>query len=273
MIQRTVASTDWIEGIGVHTGQSTRCRFRPAPVNSGIVFLSKGVRIPLNLQSVINTPLCTSICYNSATVMTVEHLLAAFYGLGISNAFVDVDGPEIPILDGSSSLFVKHIQPVQQRLPVVYAPLYETVKVVHNDSWAEFRPDDYSTWEVTVEFPHPIGKQTAFYNNKDDWFSAVSIARTFGFSADKEKLNQQGLALGASEKTGIIVTDKLPALRLPNEFAVHKLLDAQGDLMLAGVALKGHYRAYKPGHALNQLLVQEILSQINTIAEKRYNQR
>ena len=275
--QTTLADQVIVEGIGVHSGRPARVVIHPAEANSGITFLrtnlpnSRERLIEARNSSVVNTELCTVIGDETgATISTIEHLMSALAGLGIDNALVEVDGPEMPILDGSSRVFVEAIDQVGIRalshLRKVVKVL-KPVKVEVGTSVVELLPSDSGfRLDVEIAFNSPvIGRQSYGIDlTPDRYRREVASARTFGFMKDVERLWKAGLALGASlENTIAVGEDRVvnpEGLRFTNEFVRHKLLDAVGDLALAGYAIQGCYKAFCPGHKLNAMILDALFA-------------
>ena len=277
MKQTTLADQVVIEGIGVHQGRPARVVLHPAEAGMGIVFhrtnLPNGRErlIEARSSSVRDTQLCTVIGDNTgATVATIEHLMSALAGLGIDNVLVEVDGPEMPILDGSARLFVDAID--QVGLKTLSAPrkvvkVLKPVKVEHGNSVVELLPRDQGfRLDVEIAFDSKvIGRQAyGFELEAHRYRREIASARTFGFMRDVEKLWKAGLALGASLENTIAVGEDAvvnpEGLRFPNEFVRHKLLDAIGDLALAGYTLQAHYKAFCPGHKLNAMILDALFA-------------
>lgn len=275
--QTTVADQVIVEGIGVHSGKPARVVIHPAEANSGITFLRTNLPngrerlIEGTHRAVRDTQLCTVIGDETgATISTIEHLMSALRGLEIDNALVEVDGPEVPILDGSSRLWVEAIDQVglrTQSAPRRVVKVLKPVRVKHGESVVELLPRE-SGFKVDIEilFAHSvIGRQVyGFEFSADRYRREVAAARTFGFMKDVEKLWKMGLALGASLENTIAVGDdrviNQEGLRFQNEFVRHKLLDAIGDLSLAGYAIQGHYKAFCPGHKLNTMILDALFA-------------
>jgi len=236
------------------------------------VDLDEPVDIPARASYVGDTRLSTSLTRNGVTISTVEHLLSAFAGLGIDNAWVDVSAPEVPIMDGSSSPFVFLIQsagieeqPVAKRFIRVLKP----VTVQDDDKWARFEPFNGFRVSFKIEFEHPAFRDRPNEVNIDfsstSFLKEVSRARTFGFMSDIEALRAQGLALGGSQQNAVVVDDYRvindDGLRYEDEFVKHKVLDAIGDLYLLGSSLVGAFSGHKSGHALNNQLLKALIAQ------------
>lgn len=277
MKQTTVADQVVLSGIGVHQDRPARAVIHPAEANAGITFLRTNLPggrerlIEAKNTAVRDTQLCTVIGDETgATIATIEHLMSALVGLGIDNALIEVDGPEVPILDGSSRLIVEAIDQVGIRTltaPRKVIKVLKPVKVEHGNSVVELLPRE-SGFRLDVEIAFDskvIGRQVyGFELDAHRYRREISSARTFGFMRDVERLWKAGLALGASLENTIAVGEEgvvnPEGLRFPNEFVRHKLLDAIGDLALAGHALQGHYKAFCPGHKLNAMIVDALLA-------------
>ena len=275
--QTTVADQVIVEGIGVHSGKPARVVIHPAEANSGITFLRTNLPngrerlIEARHSSVRDTQLCTVIGDETgATVSTIEHLMSALAGLEIDNALIEVDGPEVPILDGSSRVFVEAIDAVGLRTLAAsrrVVKILKPVRVEHGNSVVELLPRETGfRVDIEIQFAHAvIGRQVyGFGFSADRYRREVAAARTFGFMRDVEKLWKMGLALGASLDNTIAVGDdrviNQEGLRFQNEFVRHKLLDAIGDLSLAGYAIQGHYKAFCPGHKLNTMILDALFA-------------
>ncbi len=266
MTRLTLARSVSVEGIGIHTGTHARVTLSPAPFGAGIVFRSCGVEIPAHVDYVVDTSRCTVLGKDGVTISTVEHLMSAIASIGVGDAYVDVDGAELPIGDGSADLWVDALMDaddvsngVSDASQTGFAPT-STLRVDgKNGSYIEARAAKCLSIRVTVQFDHPmVGTQTATFSdcvdNWHDYSIAVAPARTFGFIEEVEALRKAGLALGGSEENAVVVyPDRYSKpLRFPNELAVHKLLDLMGDLALAGLPLPNlEIVAVKPSHRLN----------------------
>lgn len=273
--QTTLGDRIVVDGIGVHSGRPARVVLHPADANTGYVFLRTGLAggrerlIEARFGAVRQTELCTVIGSEcGATVSTVEHCLAALAGLGVDNALIEIDGPELPILDGSSRVFVEAIDqvgvvPLAANRKVV--KVLKPVRVENGRSFAELLPGGTTlSLEVEIAFDTPvIGRQSRTFDVTPGRFrSEISAARTFGFMKDVEMLWKAGFALGASlENTVAVGEDRVinpEGLRFADEFVRHKILDAVGDLALAGHMIRGTYRAFCPGHKLNVMMLQKL---------------
>jgi UDP-3-O-[3-hydroxymyristoyl] N-acetylglucosamine deacetylase len=269
--QRTVAKRVSCTGVGLHSGMPVTLTLAPAPSNAGIAFvrMDLGLEIPARYDLVVDTRLSTSLAMGGARVSTVEHVLSALHGMGIDNCRVEVDGPEIPILDGSAAPFVALINQAGvkvQRAPKQYVVITEPVEVREGDKLARLEPADGFSVSFTADFGHPLITNQGFEVTVSDrsYEREVARARTFCFRKDIEEMQSMGLARGGSLENAIVVDEysilNSEGLRWPDEFARHKVLDAIGDLALLGKPLLGALTAVKSGHALNQALVRRVLA-------------
>lgn len=273
--QTTLAREIQLKGTGVHSGAPVSLTLHPAEANTGLRFLvtKRGrvvAEIPANVAHVKNLTLCTVIGDETGvTVGTVEHLLAALRGLSIDNLYIEIDSKEVPIMDGSSAEFVDAIDRVGIRElsePRKFIKVLKTVRAEENGCWGELAPHSGFSLDVEIDFPTPvIGRQRIKFEMSPGVFRhELSRARTFGFMSDVEKLWKAGLALGADlTNTVAIGEDRVmnrEGLRYDHEFVRHKMLDAVGDLTLAGAPLLGAYSSYKGGHRLNAMVLQELFS-------------
>ncbi|MBL8582022.1 MAG: UDP-3-O-acyl-N-acetylglucosamine deacetylase [Rhizobiaceae bacterium] len=273
--QTTLKSDVLLCGIGVHSGQPASLTLHPAEAGTGIVFHCQRDGMERTIRAVSaevgSTDLCTVLGDPSGvSVATVEHVMAALFGLGLDNVVVDVDGPEAPILDGSSAPIVEAIDqagiavlPVKRR----FIRVTKAVRVEAGGSWAEFRPHPVTRFEIEIDFASPaIGRQKFERDLDADVFRAeIARARTFGFMKDVERLWAAGYALGSSLENSVVIGDddrviNMEGLRYPDEFVRHKTLDALGDLALAGTRFLGCFRSYKGGHKLNAAALGRLLS-------------
>jgi UDP-3-O-[3-hydroxymyristoyl] N-acetylglucosamine deacetylase len=273
--QRTLKNLISATGVGLHTGNKVYMTLRPAAPNTGIVFrrvdLEPVVEIRAGARCVGDTSLSTTLIRGDVRISTVEHLLSAFAGLGIDNAYVDLTAPEVPIMDGSASPFVFLILSAgisEQNAPKRFIRIRKSVKVEQGDKWARFDPYEGFKVAFTIEFDHPLfrsSSQTAELDfSSTSFVKEVSRARTFGFMKDIENLRQQNLALGGSLDNAVVVDDyrivNEDGLRYEDEFVKHKMLDAIGDLYLLGHSLIGAFSGYKSGHSLNNQLLRALLA-------------
>lgn len=274
--QRTLKNVIRATGVGLHSGEKVFMTLRPAPVDAGIVFrrvdLEPVQEIPARGDLVTETVLCTGLTCGPAKVQTVEHLLSALAGLGIDNCYIELSAAEVPIMDGSAGPFVFLLQSAgiaEQDAPKRFIRVTRTVEVREGDKFARFTPHDGFRIGFTVEFDHPaipasqsravIDFSTAAY------IKEVSRARTFGFMRDLEYMRERNLGLGGSMDNAIVLDEfrvlNDDGLRYADEFVRHKILDAVGDLYLAGRPIIGAYEGFKSGHALNNKLVRALLAE------------
>ncbi len=279
--QRTLSSTITATGVGLHTGKKINLKICPGKSDEGIIFIRKDLSslpISASLKNVHDTRLSTTISNGKESVSTVEHLLSAFAGLGIDNARVELDGPEVPIMDGSSRPFVFLCQSAgicEQNHPKKFIKILKDIEVKQADKWAKIEPFDGFKVAFTIDFDHPLFPKDTQTSTVDfssvSYLSQVSRARTFGFTKDIEKLRQNNLALGGSVNNAIVIDDykivNEDGLRYKDEFVKHKILDAIGDLYLLGHSIIGSFSAFKSGHHLNNLLLREIVNNQNAWEE------
>jgi UDP-3-O-[3-hydroxymyristoyl] N-acetylglucosamine deacetylase len=274
--QRTLQNTIRATGVGLHSGEKVFLTLRPAPVDTGIVFrrvdLEPVVEIPARADLVTETMLCTGLARDGGKAMTVEHLMSAMAGLGIDNAYVDLSAPEVPIMDGSSGPFVFLLQSagiVEQRAPKRFIRILSPIEVRDGDKIARFEPHDGFRLDFTVDFDHPAiptsRSRAVVEFSTENYIREVSRARTFGFMRDLEFMRERNLGLGGSMDNAIVLDEfrvlNDDGLRYADEFVRHKILDAVGDLYLAGHPILGAYIGFKSGHALNNKLVRALLAQ------------
>jgi UDP-3-O-[3-hydroxymyristoyl] N-acetylglucosamine deacetylase len=269
--QRTVAKRVSCTGIGLHSGKPASLTLAPAPADAGITFvrMDLGVEIPARNEYVADTTLSTNLALGAARVHTVEHLMAALLGMGIDNCRVEVDGPEVPNLDGSAAPFVCLVQEAGiqvQRAGKRYLVIEQPVEIRAGDKLARLDPAQAFSIDFTADFSHPLITNQAFRVTLTDrvFEREVARARTFCFLRDIERMQAAGLAKGGSLENAIVVDEfsilNPEGLRYPDEFARHKVLDAVGDLALFGMQVVGALTAVKSGHALNQALVRKVLA-------------
>jgi len=272
--QRTLKNTIRATGVGLHTGKKVFMTLRPAVVDTGIVFrrvdLDQPVDLPAKATSVGDTQLGTTLIQGDVRVSTVEHLLSAFAGLGIDNAYVDLSAPEVPIMDGSAGPFVFLLQSAgieHQNAPKRFLRVIKPVRVEDGDKWAEFLPHDGFRVNFSIEFDHPIFKRHHQQGSIDfsttAYLKEISRARTFGFMRDIEALRKKNLTLGGSMDNAIVLDEfrvlNEDGLRYEDEFVKHKMLHAIGDLYLLGHSLIGEFNGFKSGHDLNNRLSRALL--------------
>ena len=270
--QRTLSSKINASGVGLHTGKKVSLTLLPANVDSGITFIRTDIQsnpIKASFDNVNDTRLQTSLSNNEVKISTVEHLLSALAGLGIDNAIIQLDGPEVPIMDGSSRPFVFMIQSAgikEQNAPKKFIKVTKPIEVRQNEKWARIEPFDGFKVAFTIDFNHPAFDNSSQSSEIDfssvSYLSQVSRARTFGFVRDIENLRKNNLALGGSVNNAVVIDDYRvvndEGVRFQDEFVKHKILDAIGDLYLLGHGLIGSFSAYKSGHHLNNLLLREL---------------
>ena len=273
--EQTLADSVSLSGVGVHTGAPVTLTMSPAAERSGIRFFRNDLAAPepisAHARQVTELQLGTTLCNAvGQSVATVEHFLAACYGVGVDNLTVTMDGPEVPIMDGSSKLFVDAMMAVglvaqsarKRRIRIV-----SDIHVSDGDKWAKLTPSDdpWLTLNADIDFAsRAIGRQKAAVTLAPGAFAdEIGFARTFGFAHEVEALQKMGLARGGSLENAIVIEeDRIlndEGLRIEDEFVRHKILDAVGDLMLAGAPIAGRYEAHLPGHALNNRLVLKLL--------------
>ncbi|PLK68951.1 UDP-3-O-acyl-N-acetylglucosamine deacetylase [Rhizobium sp. TH135] len=275
--QTTIAAPLTLTGIGVHSGREVTITFQPAEAGTGVVFQRQhddGSTSEYRAVSahVGNTDLCTVLGTNPArSIATIEHVMAAIYALGLDNLIVEVDGAEMPIMDGSSEVFIDAIEQVGiTNLGVKrrYIRVIKPVRIESGASWSEFRPYDGTRFEVEIDFDSKmIGRQKWEGDLTAETFkNELSRARTFGFMRDVERLWAAGFALGSSLENSVVISDddtviNVEGLRYEkDEFVRHKTLDAVGDLALAGAQFIGCYRSYRGGHKMNANALKALLS-------------
>jgi UDP-3-O-[3-hydroxymyristoyl] N-acetylglucosamine deacetylase len=267
MNQRTIKTTMSAEGVGLHSGRPVRVTVAPAPPNSGIVFRERGhpARIPAAPESVSNSHYATTIGWNGTRIQTVEHLMAAAAGLGIDNLDVEVEGGEVPAVDGSARPFVALLAAAgrtQQSAPRRPIAIPYAIRVGDERRWLEIIPSPAFRITYTLDIDHPaIGRQElTCVPTEKAFIEEFAPARTYGFLKDVGSMRKNGLARGGSLDNAIVVGKRGPlnGLRYPDEFVRHKILDLIGDLALLGRPLVGHMCAFNAGHALNLELVRAI---------------
>lgn len=280
--QRTLKNVIRATGVGLHTGEKVYLTLRPAAPDTGIVFrrvdLEHPVEIPAVPENVGDTTLSTTLIKDGIRISTVEHLLSAMAGLGIDNAYVDLNAPEVPIMDGSAGPFVFLIQSAgieEQNAAKKFIRIKKPITVEDGDKWARFEPFDGFKVAFTIDFDHPAFTRDAQYAEIDfsttSFVREVSRARTFGFMNQIEYLRANNLALGGSLDNAVVVDDyrvlNEDGLRYVDEFVKHKILDSIGDLYLLGHSLIGAFNGHKSGHALNNRLLRELLANVEAWEE------
>lgn len=273
--QRTLKNVIRATGVGLHTGEKVYLTLRPAAADTGIVFrridLTEPVEIRACPENVTDTRLSTTLEFGGARVSTVEHLMSAFAGLGIDNAYVDLTAPEVPIMDGSAGPFVFLLQSAgvaEQSAPKRFIRIRQSIVVDEGDKWARFEPFEGFKVSFEIDFNHPTFRsarqQTSIDFSTTSFVKEVSRARTFGFMADLEALRAAGLARGGGLDNAIVLDQyrilNEDGLRYEDEFVKHKVLDAIGDLYLLGHPLIGAFSAHKSGHSLNNRLLRTLMA-------------
>ncbi len=275
--QRTLKQSVQATGVGLHSGRKVTVTFRPAPANTGIVYvrndLQPAVEIRAQADAVRDTMLCTALVNDDGVrISTVEHLSAALAAFGIDNLIVEVDAPELPVMDGSSHPFIFLLQSAgieELNAPKRYLRVRKTVRVEEGDKWAELKP--YAggfRMNLRIDFTHPVfdpSRQALSLNFSGQSFvRELSRARTFCFMKDVEYMHSKNLALGGSLENAVVLDDyrvlNEEGLRYEDEFVKHKMLDAVGDLYMANHTLLGEFSAYKTGHAVNNKLLRTLLA-------------
>ena len=274
--QRTLKNIIRATGVGLHSGETIRLTLRPAPIDTGIIFrrvdLEPVVEIEAKAQNVGDTSMSTTLVKGDVRVSTVEHLLSAFAGLGIDNAYIEVNASEVPIMDGSAGPFVFLVQSAgieEQAAAKQFIRIKKTVKVEDGDKWGQFEPFEGFKVGLEIDFEHPAFTERPQVVEVDfsttSFVREVSRARTFGFVKDIELLRENNLALGASVDNAIALDEyrviNEDGLRYDDEFVRHKVLDAIGDLYLLGHSLIGAFSGYKSGHEVNNQLLHALLAQ------------
>jgi len=286
--QRTLKNTIRATGVGLHSGQKVFMTLRPAAPNTGLVFrrvdLDPPVDVPADAQLVGETMLGTTLIKDGVKVCTVEHLLSAFAGLGVDNAFIELSAPEVPIMDGSAGPFVFLLQSAgieDQTQPKRFVRIKKSIEVRDGDKLARFDPFDGFKVNFEIEFDHPIFRRHSQRASMDfsstSFLREISRARTFGFMRDLEKLRAHNLALGGTLDNAIVLDDfkmlNEDGLRYEDEFVKHKILDAIGDLYLLGHSLIGEFSGYKSGHGLNNRLLRALIADETAWEEVTFRDR
>lgn len=286
--QRTIKENVAFSGIGLHTGQRVRMELKPAAANTGLTFIRQdlnGERISAVPKNFSTTSYATSISNGKASVQTVEHFKAALYCLGIDNLEVVIDGPELPIMDGSAAPFIYMIHEAGVKLQTLernVIRILKPVKITDDDKGIAIYPCDSFRVTYTIDFDHPmVGRQNRSLVITDESFTEdIAPARTFGFLKDVEMLRRNGLAQGGSLENAIVIGENSILnhnLRFQDEFVRHKVLDAIGDLSFFGCRIKGHVVAHRAGHTLHIALVNKVLSnkecfEVNKASEPVYDE-
>jgi UDP-3-O-[3-hydroxymyristoyl] N-acetylglucosamine deacetylase len=275
MNQKTINKKIKIKGIGLHSGKESKVEIIPSDINTGINFIREDVspneQIKGLFYNVQNTMLATSIVHNGIEIKTIEHLLSALSGLHIDNAVIKVYGPEIPILDGSSKIFIEEILKAGIKIQEAkrkYLRIKKEVIVRQDDSYAKFTPYEGSKFSFGINYNNKAidatPSEATFILKESNFIEEISNSRTFGFEKEIEHLKKEKLILGGSLDNAIVVTDNgilnEDGLRREDEFVKHKILDAIGDIYLSGYPILGAYDGYKSGHRLNNLLVRKLMT-------------
>ncbi len=270
--QHTIKNSVSLSGVGLHSGKQVTISLHPAPVDSGVLFrrtdLNPVKEIKICHDKMSESPLCSKLVEDGVSIQTVEHLLSALAGKEIDNIIVELDAGEVPVMDGSASPFVFLFEAagiVEQTVRRKVVKIKKTIRIEEGDKFVELSPCDHYRLEVSIDFDHPaITHQKMDFDFSTSAYSKqVSRARTFGMADQLDGLHQQGLALGASLENAVGLTREgvmnAEGLRAPDEFVRHKVLDAIGDLYVAG-AIEGRYQAHKPSHALNNRLLRTLFA-------------
>ena len=274
--QRSIKTLVRATGVGLHSGRKAQLTLRPAPPDAGILFRRVDLEVPIDFRIdphlVTDTRLCTAVEKDGVKIATVEHLMSALAGLGIDNLYIDLDGPEVPILDGSAAPFVYLVQSAgidEQNVPRRYIRIKRPVRVEDGDKWAELTPHEGFKLTFKIDFDHPVfkksGQEICIDFANQSYVKEISRARTFGFMQDVEYLRSNNLALGGSLENAVVMDEfrvlNADGLRYSDEFVKHKVLDAIGDLYLSGHLIIGAFSAYKSGHGLNNQLLRKLLDE------------
>jgi len=273
--QRTLKALVSATGVGLHTGQKVRMSLRPAQPDTGIVFrrldLPGAADLPARADLVGETRLCSCLVRGGVKIFTIEHLMSALYGLGVDNAYVDLDGPEVPIMDGSAAPFVLLIQQAgveEQGAPKRFLRVKKRIVARDGDKWAALEPHEGFKLSFSIVFKHPVILKSNTELTVDfattSYLKEVARARTFGFVHDVEDLRESGLAQGGGLENAVVLDEhrvlNAEGLRFGDEFIRHKILDAIGDLYLLGRPLLAAFSAYKSGHDLNNQLLRALIA-------------
>ena len=270
--QRTLMNEVGCTGIGLHTGEKVKINLRPAPANSGIKFVRTDLKgrpeVEVRFDNVFDTTLATTIGTNGCKVSTIEHLMAAFFGLGIDNAVVELDGPEVPIMDGSAAPFVFLIKSGdirEQKSPKQFIVIKKPFKVDDGNRSVCIYPSKELKITYMIDFQHPLLRNQEYeltFSGRD-FVREISTARTFGFMKDVETLKKNGFARGGSLDNAVVIDDfriiNEDGLRFDDEFVRHKILDFIGDISIVGSPIIGHFVVKKSGHFLNQQMLRKLM--------------
>jgi len=273
--QRTIQKSVQTSGVGLHNGEKVTMTLKPAEADQGIVFRrvdqKKSNEIKVSPDAVKDTKMCSAIGQDTSRVATVEHLMSALSATGVDNIIIELNGPEVPIMDGSSIPFIYLLQTAKLKeldAAKKFVLINDVIEVKDKDKWARFEPYDGFKIDFTIDFPHPVFDTSTnkvaldFYD--ESYITEISRARTFGFMQEVEYLRSNGLARGGSLDNAIVLDEykiiNTDGLRYNDEFVRHKILDAGGDLYMLGYSIIGNFKAYKSGHELNNKLLLALLS-------------
>jgi UDP-3-O-[3-hydroxymyristoyl] N-acetylglucosamine deacetylase len=274
--QRTLKTITRATGVGLHTGRKIAMTLRPAQPDTGVVFrridLAEPIDIPARADLVGETRLSSCLVLGEVKIYTVEHLMSALSGLGVDNVYVDLDGPEVPIMDGSAAPFAFLLQAAgieEQAASKRFIRIRKKIEVSEGDKWARLEPWDGLKFSFSIVFDHPViersGQSVTVDFAETSYLKEIARARTFGFMQDVESLRDSGLALGGGLENAVVLDEyrvlNAEGLRFADEFIRHKVLDAIGDLYLLGKPLLGAFSAHKSGHAINNRLLRALLAQ------------
>lgn len=274
-MQKTIKNTIECQGVGLHSGQNITMRFQPADTDTGIVFVRIDLEdgqnaIPALYNNVVDTRLCTVIANeHGVSVGTIEHVMSALRAMDIDNIHIEIDGSEVPIMDGSAMPFVEMITKagIQQQENAQYViRVLQDVRYEEDSKWVSLSPSNVSSFRGTIDFDAPVIGQQEFSTSllNGNFVHDIASARTFGFKHEVEAMQAAGLARGGSLDNAIVLTDTTvlnkDGLRYQDEFIRHKLLDAIGDLYLAGAPIAGSYNSYKGGHYMNNMLLKTLFA-------------
>jgi UDP-3-O-[3-hydroxymyristoyl] N-acetylglucosamine deacetylase len=287
-LQSTIIEPFSLSGVGVHTGRAITARIEPSDTNSGICFWREDIhehnnKIQAHINNTVSASLCTRIENNDGVgINTIEHFMSALFAMGIDNANIYVDGPEMPILDGSSELIVKALLKAgqrQQKYPASYVKILKEVSIIsENGAWARINPSSNLELSLHIDFPDPgIGQQKIDYSfTTSSYIETISPARTFCMLRDVENMQHAGLAKGGTLENAVVVDNgkilNEGGLRMNDECVRHKALDCMGDLFLTGMPIFGKIEAFRPGHALTLKLLHTLMADksayvVKTISE------
>lgn len=273
--QRTLKTLVRATGVGLHTGRKVAMTLRPAQPDTGVVFRRVDLAVPVEIAAradlVGETRLCSCLVAGEVKIYTVEHLMSALAGLGVDNVHVDLDGPEVPIMDGSAAPFALLVQQAgieAQGAPKRFLRVKKRIEVAEADKWARLEPYDGYRLSFSIVYDHPVIEKSTTALTLDfadtSYLKEVARARTYGFMHEVEDLRESGLALGGGLDNAVVLDEyrvlNAEGLRFADEFIRHKLLDAVGDLYLLGKPLLAAFSAHKSGHALNNRLLRSLLA-------------